>query len=118
MNIPAWCTIARVNYRVEVSERGMSSNSKFFEKDLDDLADRLNELFEGHKNWSDTHAEATYDEVVKCQFCNEIYMPYPQYNNDFTKMEQVCSNCGKGKSEWAIKILAESKGVTSNENIL
>ena len=76
MNIPAWCTIARVNYRVEVSERGAPRNPKFIEKDLDDLADRLNELFGSHNNWDDAHAEATYDEVVECQFCGNVYAPY------------------------------------------
>ena len=113
-NIPAWCRIAKVNYRVEVSQPRLSSNSKFIEKDLDNLADELNELFESHRNWGDTNAEATYDEVVKCQMCGNVYIPY--YVEE-TK-EIVCDVCGKGKLEWTLKILAESKGVTTNENIL
>jgi hypothetical protein len=113
-NIPAWCRIAKVNYRVEVSQPGLSSNPKFIEKDLDNLADELNELFESHKNWSDTRAEATYDEAVLCQFCGNVYVPY--YEED--RKDTVCDMCGKGKYEWAIEILEKSKGVTTNEDIL
>jgi hypothetical protein len=108
-NIPAWCRIAKVNYRVEVSQPGLS-----LEKDLDNLADELNELFESHKNWSDTRAEATYDEAVLCQFCGNVYVPY--YEED--RKDTVCDMCGKGKYEWAIEILEKSKGVTTNEDIL
>lgn len=114
MNIPAWCKMAKANYRVEVSERRMPSNSRFREKNLDDLADRLNELFDSHKNWDDAHAEATYDEVVLCQFCGNVYVPY--YEED--RKDTVCDFCGKGKYEWSIEILEKSKGVTTNENIL
>jgi hypothetical protein len=38
--------------------------------------------------------------------------------NEEDRKDTVCDFCGKGKNEWAIKILAESKGVTTNENIL
>lgn len=99
MTIPAWCKVKEENYRIEVSQSGITHP-----KDLENLADRLSDLFDEHSEWKGTRAEVNYDEVTRCNFCGEIYVP--QYDPE--KAEEYCENCGKGKLEWAIKILDDA----------
>jgi hypothetical protein len=110
-NKDEWIKTTKENWRVEVGERGYHGGSE--EDTCDDISYRLNMLFEEHKDWKDAYAETNYDEVDRCIFCNDIYEPmYDKEREDY-----VCSYCGKGKLELAVKILSEGKEKDGN-NIL
>jgi hypothetical protein len=113
--IPVWCKVSKENYRVEVSQKGLLTNST--ERDYDRFADDLNEFFSSHREWDgEVDAETQFDEVIRCRMCDDIYVPY----YDLEREEEVCRCCRKGKLEWAIKILndANEREKKANENIL
>lgn len=109
-DLPPWTKKCEENHRVEVTRRSISSHPKSKLRDLENLADDLNELFENHRDWDDAHADYTFDEVFRCIFCDEIYVP----DYDEEKDKEYCRNCGKGKLEYAVKKMAESEGVSLN----
>ena len=104
-----WVKVVNENFRVEVDHYRVKT-----EREMNDMANELNDLFKDHSDWKDFSAQVNYDEVERCIFCGEIYVG--MYLND--DVIPVCSNCGKGKLEYSIKILAESEEKSKGENIL
>ena len=109
MKIDPWVKIHKENFRVEVEHYRVKT-----EREMDSMVDDLNDLFNDHNNWKDFNAQVYYDEVERCIFCGEVYVG--MHLND--AVVPVCSNCGKGKLEYSIKIMAESEEKSKSGNIL
>ena len=92
-----WVELKNVNYRVIVNRHHSDTV-----KDMESLRDDLNDLFNDHKDWNDTHAEVDYDEIEYCKLCGEKYIP----GYDEVKKGEVCQFCGEGLLEFCIKKLA------------
>ena len=111
--IPKWAKKCLENFRVEVHEYSSYKKSRDSERECEKLADELNDLFSTHKHFDDYKAEVNSDEVIRCIFCDEIYIPDCDEEG-----QEHCRSCGKGKLEYAIKRMAESDGVKTNDSIL
>ena len=107
MTIPNWAELVKRNYRVIVSQRYAES-----ERDLQILADSLNDLLKEHKDWNNTYAEVDHDEVVYCKLCNYEYSPDIQFDENNKRIE-TCSWCGGGLTEYAIKKLKEAPNIAN-----
>ena len=99
MTIPKWTEIRKENWRVEIDQQHMVSSG-----DMDKVAKDLNGLFREHKDWNNTQAYIEYDEIVYCKLCNQKYEP----SYDEEKQREICSYCGGGLVEAAIKKMMES----------
>jgi len=104
-----WVKTYNENHRVEINQYGCET-----EKDMDNLANELNDFFKEHRDWDRTNAEVNYDEVKRCILCGEVY----ETMYDHKRKAYVCANCGKGKLEYSIKILAEAEEKQKKENRL
>jgi hypothetical protein len=96
--IPAWCDVERVPVAT-VKDSFYQTPDGFL------LVEKLNKLFKEHIESKEWVAEIKWAKEFRCKMCNNIC---EVMHDDITK-ERTCNICGKGKLEYAIKVMAESE---------